>query len=158
KHSEATPLPAPLPMLVVPPAEELPSIDIDLDAADELAQPAEDPPLPGLSVIELTQRKVAPPTEEPEPILLDRQAEWNKVPTLTGMPPLTIPDPPLASLRATTSRQEVAQVLLDYLAQMAPRVALFVVRRGLLAGFDGRGAVDVEGLKRVEIALGAPSL
>jgi hypothetical protein len=157
KRSEMTPLPAPLPQSD---RMDLTPTGVRIDEDDDETTPL----LPGVSVVELTRKKAATPeTEaEPEPIPLEKRAAErdfdSKVPTLTGMPTVAIPDPPLARLRATTSRAEVAQALLDYLAQMAPRSALFVVRANVLAGFDGRGAIDIEGLKRVQIAVDAPSL
>lgn len=159
KSSANTPLPAPLPQsdrIEPAPIEDL-SEDVVLDDDEEDETEGE---LPGVSVFELTKRKVPEPEPEPEPIRLERRARdsESKVPTLTGMPTVAIPDPPLAKLRATASRAEVAHTLLDYLAQMAPRAALFIVRGNLLTGFDGRGAIDVDGLRRVQIAVDAPSL
>jgi hypothetical protein len=120
KRSEATPLPAPLPIGDTIEEEE----------------------------------------EEEEPILLDRPIrDERKVPTLTGLPAVAVPDPPLAQLRATVSRDEIAAVLLDYIGAMTPRSAFFAMRQGALAGIDGRGGgLDVGSVKRMVIAVDAPSL
>ena len=50
-----------------------------------------------------------------------------------------IPLPPVASLEATTSRDEIAELLLDYTAQLARRVVLLVLRGGSLLVVDSRG-------------------
>ena len=97
-----------------------------------------------------------------EPILLTRPVArvTPRTPsTLTGIPVLTVPDPPLGALRSTTTRDEIAETLLQYLGQMVPRAALFVVRRGVLMGHGGRGAqLDADAVRQVQIPVDAPSL
>ncbi len=164
KRSDNTPLPAPraLPDLV-PPDGDIPEVEAEVDASDALAD-EDGVALPGVSAVLLTRRKAEapPPAEEPaepKPILLTRPvARDSRTPTLTGMPTVAVPDPPLARLRSTLTRDEIAATLLDYIAQMTPRVALFVVRKGALHGYDGRGSLDVEGVRRLTVSLDAPSL
>ena len=69
------------------------------------------------------------------------------------------PDPPLAALRAVTTREDIARTLLHYMVQMSPRAALFVVRRKMLVGYDGKGVpLDLRALRQLRFPMQAPSL
>lgn len=69
------------------------------------------------------------------------------------------PDPPLAALRAVTTREDIARTLLHYMVQMSPRAALFVVRRKMLVGYDGKGVpLDLRALRQLRFPVQAPSL
>jgi hypothetical protein len=149
KYSEATPLPMPVP----PPEDYQPhylpeeSVVVDLDAPDEEVAPA---PLP-----------TPEPTPPPEPILLTRpRAERRrKQDTLPGFAAMTVPDPPLARLRAAKQRDEIANAVLDYVAVLMRRAAFFVMKKLILIGFDSRGAdLDIATVKKLVINVEAPSL
>ncbi len=105
------------------------------------------PRLPGLT---LQDERSPPPSDEPIPLtrLKSPTPERRRAVTLSGLGS----DPPLAAIRAARSRDEVAGLVLDYLATMAPRAALFVVRHGQLLGHDGRGAeLDVAVLRDMAV-------
>jgi hypothetical protein len=99
------------------------------------------------------------PREEPtEPILLTQPKERERRDTLPGVT-LPVPDPPLQQLRAARERDEIAQITLDYVAQMAQRALFFVIRKNLLVGHDGRGAtVDPEAVQQLAVNIEVPSI
>lgn len=94
----------------------------------------------------------------PPPIPTDTQPRT--VPTRTPRPAGSeYPDPPLAALRAVVTREEIARTLLHYMVQMSPRAALFVVRRKMLVGYDGKGVpLDLRALRQLRFPVQAPSL
>src|SRR5205814_5623637 len=81
-------------------------------------------------------RAPAPP-EQPIPLTRHAVEEPPRRKTLPGVP--IVPDSPLEALKAATNRDEVASILLSYGEQLAPIIALLVMRRGSLAGHDARG-------------------
>lgn len=104
---------------------------------------ATEPPLPPLP-------RGAPPPRR-------RTQDGSRHRTLPGIP--VAPDVPLSRLRSAQDRDEVAEALLGYGEQLAPVVALLVVRRGALVGHDGRGPnVALERLRGLAIPLEEPSL
>ncbi len=65
----------------------------------------------------------------------------------------------LPALVATTDRDQVTELLLDFLAAGFDRVLLFVHAHGLLRGRDARGDdVLTEAVRKVRIPAGAPSV
>jgi hypothetical protein len=98
-----------------------------------------------------------------EPILLthpkEQRAERKRSDTLPGFAQITVPDPPLARLRATHHRDEIAAAVLDYIALLMRRGAFFVMKKSILIGHDARGA-DIEGstVRKLVINVEAPSL
>jgi hypothetical protein len=98
-----------------------------------------------------------------EPILLTRTKstapERPRRDTLPGFQQFTVPDPPLARLRATRHRDEIAGAVLDYVAVLMRRAAFFVMKKSILIGHDVRGAdVDLQAVKKLVINVEAPSL
>ncbi len=165
KHSDATPLPIPVP----PPDDFEPSYAAD-DVPEPLADdPADDPAsdVPTLAEdddVSGTDPEI-PAVGTPErPILLTRPVSQpepeprKKRSTLPGFPTLAAPDPPLAELRAAGGRDEIARAVLDYFAQLAGRVIFFAVKKSLLAGHDARGQLDAGAVRQLAIPLDAPSL
>ncbi len=115
--------------------------------------------LPGVVAPTQPQRAITPipanPT--PTPIAPPRVPIPTPVATLaTEARPL--PDPPLRRLRSANSRDEVAALVIDYIAEMVPRAALFVVRKNLLAGFTSRGSLDHGRIRELQISLDEPTL
>jgi len=101
--------------------------------------------------------------QEDEPILLTNPKEAHKErkrsDTLPGFAQITVPDPPLARLRAAAHRDEIAQAVLDYVALMMRRSAFFVMKKSILIGHDARGAeLDPSTVRKVVINVEAPSL
>jgi hypothetical protein len=96
-----------------------------------------------------------------EPILLTHPKsivpERPKRDTLPGFAQMTVPDPPLARLRATRHRDEIASAVLDYMALLMRRASFFVMKKSILIGHDGRG-VEVGAIKKLVINVEAPSL
>jgi hypothetical protein len=98
-----------------------------------------------------------------EPILLTKQKphppERKRSDTLPGFAHLTVPDPPLARLRAAHHRDEIAAAVLDYVALLMRRGAFFVMKKSILIGHDARG-IDIEGstVRKLVINVEAPSL
>jgi hypothetical protein len=79
--------------------------------------------------------------------------------TLPGFAQITVPDPPLARLRAAAHRDEIAAAVLDYVALMMRRAAFFVMKKSILIGHDVRGAdIDLATVKKLVINVEAPSL
>ena len=73
--------------------------------------------------------------------------------------PILVPDLPVDALRGAGTRDEVADALLGFAERIAPAAALLVMRKGTVAGHDGRGpSLDREALKQVSIGLEQPSL
>jgi len=94
-----------------------------------------------------------------EPVLLTQARRKERRHTLPGMTPPPSARPPILALRAATDRDTVAQVILDYAAQLVGRATLFVVRKGVLSGFDARGGdLDRASVEVLQIPLLAPSL
>lgn len=110
----------------------------------------------------LTQKK---PLRSPEPaapdeppLLLTHARGMPRMGTLPGLSPVRR-EPPLSAMREAEQRDVVGAVLLDYASTFMRRVALFVMRRGVLVGHDVRGV----GLERaivelLSVQLGQPSL
>ncbi|MGZ3427732.1 MAG: GspE/PulE/PilB domain-containing protein [Polyangia bacterium] len=98
-----------------------------------------------------------------EPILLTHPKphppERKRSDTLPGFAQFTVPDPPLARLRAAHHRDEIAAAVLDYVALLMRRGAFFVMKKSILIGHDARG-VDIEGstVRKLVINVEAPSL
>jgi hypothetical protein len=98
-----------------------------------------------------------------EPILLTNpkaaRQERKRSDTLPGFAQITVPDPPLARLRAAQHRDEIAAAVLDYIALMMRRGAFFVMKKSILIGHDARGAdLDSSGVRKLVINVEAPSL
>lgn len=101
--------------------------------------------------------------EEDEPILLTTPKaappERKRSDTLPGFAQITVPDPPLARLRAATHRDEIATAILDYVALMMRRAAFFVMKKSILIGHDARGTdLDPSTVRKLVINVEAPSL
>lgn len=163
----ATPIaPVAPPSQASAPAAAEPEIEIDLMEPEPAAEPepvlltrikrSEETPLP---------MPVPPPAEyqpryaeEAEPILLTRPKERQRTSTRPGLT-IPVPDPPIAGLKAAGARDEVARLLLDYLALLLERALLFVIKRPLLVGQDARGdRIDPVAVKALAIHLDAPSI
>jgi hypothetical protein len=129
KHQDATPLPIPVP----PPDDYVPTY---------AGEGTPEEPI-------LLNQPIAQPDEIPE--------ERPKRSTLPGFAAIVVPDPPLAQLRLAPGREGIAEALLDYVAQMAGRVILFVVRKAFLVGIDARGE-ELQLVKQLAIDLDGPSL
>jgi hypothetical protein len=98
-----------------------------------------------------------------EPILLTNPKatapERKRSDTLPGFAQITVPDPPLARLRAAINRDEIAAAVLDYVALMMRRGAFFVMKKSILIGHDARGAdLDPPTVRKLVINVEAPSL
>lgn len=98
-----------------------------------------------------------------EPILLTQQKatapERKRSDTLPGFAQITVPDPPLARLRAATHRDEIAAAILDYVALMMRRAGFFVMKKSILIGHDARGKdLEPSTLRKIVINVEAPSL
>jgi hypothetical protein len=101
--------------------------------------------------------------QEDEPILLtnpkESPPERKRSDTLPGFAQITVPDPPLARLRAAQHRDEIAAAVLDYVALMMRRGAFFVMKKSILIGHDARGAdMDPSTVRKLVINVEAPSL
>jgi hypothetical protein len=149
KYSDATPLPMPVPPPQDFQPEYLPqeSVVVDLDTSEFDADPLPDP-------------EPEPAPAPPEPILLTRPRERRKKQdTLPGFAQMTVPDPPLARLRAARQRDEIAHAVLDYVAVLMRRAAFFVMKKSILIGFDSRGGdLEVSMVRKLVINVEAPSL
>ncbi|MSP59665.1 MAG: hypothetical protein EXR72_04865 [Myxococcales bacterium] len=144
KHADDTPLPAHAPM---PPDSPTPLAARPNEA--EAEAPPRGPPQP------------SPDDPKTDPILLTHPKEVapkrRKI-TLTGLQ-VNPPPAPLAALRTAATREAIAAILLEYLAAMAPRAILFVMRRDRLEGFDGRGEkLDPSLVQRLAVSTHEPSL
>lgn len=98
-----------------------------------------------------------------EPILLTNPKatapERPKRDTLPGFAQITVPDPPLALLRAAHARDQIATAVLDYVALLMRRAAFFVMKKSILIGHDARGVdLDVGTVRKLVINVEAPSL
>lgn len=93
------------------------------------------------------------PVDPDEPILLTRPIKKRRS-TLPGAP---APMVPLEPIRNATSRDEVASLMLDYVALLCRRSLLFVIRRGQLVGFAARGD-EAPRLAQLSLPLDAPTL
>ncbi len=98
-----------------------------------------------------------------EPILLTtpkaQAPERKRSDTLPGFAQITVPDPPLARLRAATHRDEIGAAVLDYVALLMRRAAFFVMKKSILIGHDARGTdLDPSTVKKLVINVEAPSL
>jgi hypothetical protein len=101
--------------------------------------------------------------EEDEPILLTQKKqehhERKRSDTLPGFAQITVPDPPLALLRAARDRDEIAAAVLDWVALLMRRGAFFVMKKSILIGHDARGAdIDRSTVRKLVINVEAPSL
>jgi hypothetical protein len=74
------------------------------------------------------------------------------------MPALLVPDPPLARLRAASEREAIATAVLDYLAQLAGRTAMFVMKKTTLVGHDTRGDLDPQVVRQLVVNVEGPSI
>ncbi|HEY7955094.1 MAG TPA: hypothetical protein VII38_07365 [Polyangia bacterium] len=162
--ASATPAPEPEPPRVESPPEEPAEEPPPVEYAPEEPEPvlltrvkrSEETPLP---------MPVPPPddytpqyADPAEPILLSKPKERKRTTTDPGLT-IPVPDPPLPALRAATARDEVAQLLLDYLALLLQRALLFVIKKPLLVGQDARGErIDPIAVKALAIHLEAPSI
>jgi hypothetical protein len=90
-----------------------------------------------------------------EPIPLTQPISTSKrIRTIPGIPLPTVPELPREALREAVHRDEVAALLLSYLAQIAECSAMLVVRRGALAGYDGCGGrLELAALRRLTVPL-----
>ncbi len=130
KYADATPLPMPVP----PPDDYEP-----IYAPEEYETEADEPIL-------LTNKKEARP-------------ERKRSDTLPGFAQITVPDPPLAALRAARDRDEIAAAVLNYVALLMRRGAFFVMKKSILIGHDARGAdLDPSTVRKLVINVEAPSL
>ncbi len=98
-----------------------------------------------------------------EPILLTipkaTLPERKRSDTLPGFAQITVPDPPLARLRAARHRDEIAAAVLDYIALLMRRGSFFVMKKSILIGHDARGAeIDASTVRKLVINVEAPSL
>lgn len=98
-----------------------------------------------------------------EPILLTKPKapppERPKRDTLPGFAQITVPDPPLARLRAAGDRDEIANAVLDYVALMMRRAAFFIMKKSILIGHAARGAdLDAGTVRKIVVNVEAPSL
>ncbi|MCU1280223.1 MAG: General secretory system protein domain protein, partial [bacterium] len=98
-----------------------------------------------------------------EPILLTRPKtqppERKRSDTLPGFAQITVPDPPLARLRAAHHRDEIAAAVLDYVALLMRRSAFFVMKKSILIGHDARGnGIEGSTVRKLVINVEAPSL
>ena len=101
--------------------------------------------------------KLAEPVDPDEPILLTRMSRpVSRRTTLTGAS-AAFPALPLQLLRNATSRDQIASLMLDYVAQLCRRSLLMVIRRGYLEGFAARGD-DAPRLAQISLPLDAPTL
>jgi hypothetical protein len=102
-------------------------------------------------------------TEPDEPILLtnkkEARPERKRSDTLPGFAQITVPDPPLAELRAARDRDQIAAAVLDYIALLMRRGAFFVMKKSILIGHDARGAdLEPSTVRKLVINVEAPSL
>ena len=98
--------------------------------------------------------------ESDEPILLtNKKPERKRSDTLPGFAQITVPDPPLALLRAARDRDQIAAAVLDWVSLLMRRGAFFVMKKSILIGHDARG-VDIEPatVRKLVINVEAPSL
>ncbi|MDB4965060.1 MAG: ral secretory system protein domain protein [Myxococcales bacterium] len=134
KYADATPLPMP-----VPPPDDYQPDYLPQDYRPEHLRPSDEPIL-------LTHPKSHEP---PRP----------KRDTLPGFAQMTVPDPPLARLRAAHHRDEIAAATLDYVALLMRRALFFVMKKSILIGHDVRGGdLDTASVRKLVINVEAPSL
>jgi hypothetical protein len=130
KYADATPLPMPVP----PPDDYEP-----LYAPEDYEMEADEPIL-------LTQKK-------------KEHRERKRSDTLPGFAQITVPDPPLALLRAARDRDQIAAAVLDWVALLMRRGAFFVMKKSILIGHDARGVdIDPAIVRKLVINVEAPSL
>ena len=130
KYADATPLPMPIP----------PPDDYEPIYAPEDDEIVSDEP------ILLTNKKEAPQGRK-------------RSDTLPGFAQITVPDPPLAALRAAQDRDDIATAVLNYVALLMRRGAFFVMKKSILIGHDARGAdIDRSTVRKLVINVEAPSL
>ncbi|HEX4458857.1 MAG TPA: hypothetical protein VIA18_12865 [Polyangia bacterium] len=137
KFSDQTPLPMPVP----PPEDYTPAYLVDAHPPKLEDDPAHDD-----EPILLTEAKIAAPNRP-------------RRDTLQGLAQMTVPDPPLALLRAVQHRDEIAHAVLDYMALLLRRALFFVMKKSILAGYDARGGdLELAQVRRLVINVEAPSL
>jgi hypothetical protein len=64
----------------------------------------------------------------------------------------------LSKIATAHSREGIDAALLDGLAAVGPRVALFVIKKGIAGGWDVRGAFDRNKVREICITLDSPSV
>jgi len=142
KYADATPLPMPIP----PPDDYEPRYAPEEYAPEEYETLGEEPVAD--EPILLTNKKAEP-----------RPRERKRSDTLPGFAQITVPDPPLARLRAAHDRDEIATAVLDWVALLMRRGAFFVMKKSILIGHDARGAdMDPSTVRKLVINVEAPSL
>ncbi len=169
--------PAPEVAVPVPPAQErraassydapfmsaeMPTADLS-DAPDFL--PGYAPPRVVSSEEQARQmwKDTAPTTAQSERAVagdLAAGAMWTSAPEKSPAPPAT-PPPPATALppERSTARDQVAESLLEGLAQTFPRVLLLTSAQESIQGWTGRGGgVTREAIARVRIPWGEPSI
>ena len=107
------------------------------------------------------QPETAPHRDEPILLTHPKAAapEKKRADTLPGFAQITVPDPPLARLRAAHQRDEIAGAVLDYVALLMRRVAFFGMKKTILMGRDARGVdLDASTVRKLVINVEAPSL
>ncbi|MEO6952213.1 MAG: hypothetical protein ABI321_10390 [Polyangia bacterium] len=106
----------------------------------------------------LTRKKVVTSQVEEAPVLLTQPRHSKRTGTLPGLSPIRS-EPPLAALRDAKEREVVGTLLLDYASTFVRRVALFVMRRGVLVGHDVRGGgLERAIIEMLSVPLDQPSL
>jgi hypothetical protein len=71
----------------------------------------------------------------------------------------TLPEPPIAKLRAASEREQVSRALLDYWQRLMRRCIFFAVKRSLLVGTDARGdGLNALKASQVAITIDGPSV
>jgi hypothetical protein len=117
-------------------------------SAPTRARPPTPAPNPGL-----TQRHQAPINSAPP-----RPAPRPKDPTPPPSVPPAVLNGALERLEMAADRDEIAGILVGYLAHVCRRAALFVVRKGSLHGWLGKGdLVHQADLKQAALSLDRPS-
>jgi hypothetical protein len=100
--------------------------------------------------------------QKDEPLLLTRPKsighERSRHDTLPGFGKLSVPEPPLAALRAAVHRDQIAAAVLDYIGLLLRRAAFFVMKKSILVGHDARGDLDRATIHQLIIQVSAPSL
>lgn len=86
-----------------------------------------------------------------------RAAEKSRQETRTGH--FATDGPPLESLRAAATRDQVGQIVLDYVGPLLRRTLLLVLKKSTLVGHDGRGPGTAQPLiQKLEVDVGSASL
>jgi MshEN domain len=145
--------PAPAPTPAPPPKPTIAELDEQIVLLTKVKRSEETPlPIPVPPPDDYVPQ-YAPPDE---PILLTKPKDRERRDTLPGLT-RPVPDPPLAVLKVTAHRDDIANVLLDYIAQLTKRSILFVVKKDLLVGQHARGE-DPNVVSEMGIDISAPSI